>query len=109
MLLQTAVGNHDIEVGQEVYDALVPQMDFPYLAANILRKDNDEPYFEAYTTTNIDGLKIAFIGMITPQVPQWLPEILWKDMYFEDIPTSSEKWIKIIEEKESPEGFFTLV
>ena len=99
----TAVGNHDIEVGQEVYDALVPQMDFPYLAANILRKDNNEPYFEAYTTTNIDGLKIAFIGMITPQVPQWLPEVLWKDMYFEDIPTSSEKWIKIIEEKESPD------
>ena len=101
--ITTAVGNHDIEVGQEIYDDLVTQMNFPYLAANALRKDNDEPYFEAYTTTNIEGLKIAFIGMVTPQIPQWLPEVLWKDMYFEDIATSSEKWIKIIKEKESPD------
>ncbi len=98
------VGNHDIEVGQDVYDKLVKEMEFPYLAANALRKDDtNKTYFEPYTIINRNGFKIAVIGMITPGVPGWLPEVLWKDMYFEDIVESSEKWIKIVQEKEAPD------
>lgn len=98
------VGNHDIEVGQQVYDKLVDEMEFPYLAANAVRReDTSKTYFEPYTIINRNGFKIAVIGMITPGVPKWLPEVLWKDMYFEDIVESSEKWIKIVKEKENPD------
>ena len=98
------VGNHDIEVGQNVYDKLTKEMEFPYLAANALRKDDtNKTYFEPYTIINRNGFKIAVIGMITPGVPEWLPEVLWKEMYFEDIVESSKKWIKIVEEKETPD------
>ena len=98
------VGNHDIEVGQNVYDKLTKEMEFPYLAANALRKDDtNKTYFEPYTIINRNGFKIAVIGMITPGVPEWLPEVLWKEMYFEDIVESSKKWIKIVQEKETPD------
>ena len=98
------VGNHDIEVGQDVYDKLTKEMEFPYLAANALRKDDtNKTYFEPYTIINRNGFKIAVIGMVTPRISDWLPEVLWKEMYFEDIVESSKKWIKIVQEKETPD------
>ena len=98
-----AVGNHDIETGPQIYNKLVKQMRFPYLAANVLRTDNQQPYFQPYAVKNIHGFKVAFIGMVETAIPHQLPEGLWKDMYFEDIAESSKKWIAVIKEKEQPD------
>lgn len=97
------VGNHDIEAGHGVYDSYREALDFPLLAANAIDSISGEPYFKPYTIIERQGIKIAVLGLITPSIPNWLPESLWSGIYFEDMVESARKWMKIIKEKENPE------
>ncbi len=96
------IGNHDIEAGPLVYDKLVKDFNFPWLAANAIDTNTGEPYFEPYTIINKDGFKIAVFGLITPGIPKWLPEKLWSGMEFEDMIVTAKKWIPLILETEEP-------
>ncbi|MBL4559630.1 MAG: bifunctional metallophosphatase/5'-nucleotidase [Labilibaculum sp.] len=97
------VGNHDIEPGHEVYDKLVKEYQFPWMAANAVRNSDGNPYFEPYTVINKKGVKIVVLGLITPAIPKWLPEKIWSGMHFEPMLESAQKWVKIIQEKENPD------
>lgn len=97
------VGNHDIEPGHEVYDKLVKESDFPWLAANAINIKTKKPYFNPYKIFYKKGVKIAVLGLTTPSIPFWLPENLWKGIEFEDMIISAKKWIKIIKKKEKPD------
>lgn len=97
------IGNHDIEAGHPVYDKLVDEFEFPWLAANAVNKETGEPYFQPYTIIEKDGIKIAVLGLITPHIPHWLPEKIWEGMYFEDMIESAQKWVDVIIEKEDPD------
>lgn len=94
------VGNHDVETGHAVYDRWVKDCQFPLLGANAVRTDNQAPYWKPYTLIERQGLRIAVMGMITPGVPNWLPNDLWRGMTFEDIKTTASHWIKVVREKE---------
>lgn len=98
-----AVGNHDIETGHSVYDRFNKLINFPWLAANAVNKNSGEPYFKSYTIIEKNGIKIAVLGLITPHIPNWLPEKIWKGIEWEDMIESAKKWIKIITEKENPD------
>jgi 2',3'-cyclic-nucleotide 2'-phosphodiesterase/3'-nucleotidase len=97
------VGNHDIEAGHSVYDKFKKEIDFPWLAANAINIKTNDPYFKPYTIIERKGIKVAMLGLITPSIPDWLPEILWKGMSFEDMIESAKKWVPIIKEKEKPD------
>ena len=96
-----SIGNHDIETGHAVYDRWKKELKAPILAANIIDKKTNKAYFKPYTTFNRGGLKIAVLGLITPAIPAWLPENLWSGLFFESMESTAEKWIKIIQERES--------
>lgn len=97
------IGNHDIETGHDVYDKFRQEIKFPWLAANVINTETNEPYFEPYTIIERRGVRIAVLGLTTPGVPNWLPQKLWSGMHFEDMIESAEKWVKIIKEKEKPD------
>jgi 2',3'-cyclic-nucleotide 2'-phosphodiesterase/3'-nucleotidase len=97
------VGNHDIETSHDVYDKFRREINFPWLAANAINTETDQPYFKPYTMIKRGGIKIAVLGLITPSVPSWLPEFLWKGIEFEDMIESAEYWVPIIEEREKPD------
>ena len=97
------VGNHDIETGHDVYDKFNNEINFPWLAANAINTTTNEPYFKPYTTIERDGVKIAVLGMITPAIPQWLPEKIWSGMRFDDMIETAKKWVKKIRETEQPD------
>ena len=97
------VGNHDIETGHAVYDRFWKQIQFPWLAANAVNTETNEPYFTPYKIFEKEGVKIAVLGLITPAIPTWLPEILWNGMGFDDMIESAERWVEIIKEKENPD------
>lgn len=97
------VGNHDIEAGHAVYDRLNKSFTFPWMAANITFECTDTPYFTPYTIIKRKGIKIAVLGLCTPGVPNWLPQILWKGMQFDDMIKSAQKWIPVIKQKEKPD------
>ncbi len=97
------IGNHDIEAGHPVYDKLNKEFKFPWLAANAINKKTGEPYFKPYVILNRKGLKIAVLGLITPAIPNWLPEKIWEGIEFEDMVVTSRKWIEVIKKDENPD------
>jgi len=98
-----AVGNHDIEAGHDVYDKLVKEFKFPWLAANAINTKTGKSYFKPYTIIKRQGVKIAVLGMITPWVPNWLPENLWTGIEFQDMVECAQYWVPYIQKKEKPD------
>lgn len=96
------IGNHDIEAGHGVYDKLVNEFDFPWMAANAIDKSSGLPYFKPYTIIEKQGIKIAILGLITPAIPKWLPEKIWQGIEFEDMLASAKKWVEVIKKDENP-------
>ncbi len=97
------IGNHDIEAGHPVYDKLVDEFSFPWLAANALDKTSGDPYFEPYAVLNRHGIKIAVLGLITPGIPRWLPENLWEGLEFAGMVETAKYWVREIIENEKPD------
>ncbi len=97
------VGNHDIETGHDVYDKFDKELNFPWLAANAINTETNQSYFKPYTTIEKGGVKIAILGLITPAIPQWLPEKIWSGMRFDDMIETAQKWVKKIRETEQPD------
>ncbi len=98
-----ALGNHDVETGHAVYDRWMGQLNFPVLGANVIDTRTGQPYVQPYTIVKREGVKIAVLGMITPGVPNWLPETLWSGLHFDDILTTARKWVPVIMRKEKPD------
>lgn len=97
------MGNHDVETGRPVFERWAADCHFPILGANIIDTATGEPYFKPYEVIERDGAKIVILGMITPAIPVWLSENLWKGLRFDDMEDTARKWMKIIREKENPD------
>lgn len=89
-------GNHDVETGHEVYDKWIKDLQCPVLGANVINTSTGKPYTLPYTIIDRDGIKIAVLGILTPAIPNWLYENLWKGMRFEEIITSVRHWVKVL-------------
>ncbi len=91
-----SVGNHDIEAGHPVYDRVRSEYNFPMLAANAVDINTGEPYFKPFTVIKKKGLKVVVFGLITPSVPRWLPESLYKGIRFENMVSTARRWMPAI-------------
>lgn len=97
------VGNHDIEPGEAVYDRVQRDFDFPWLAANAIDTRTGKPFFKPYTILERQGVKIAVLGMITPNIHAWLPKYLWENIEFQDMTECARQWVPYIREQEKPD------
>ena len=97
------MGNHDVETGRRVFDRWISECNFPVLGANIIDTATGETHLKPYKVMERDGVKIVVLGMITPAIPAWLSENLWKGLRFDDMEQTAKKWMKIIREKEKPD------
>ena len=110
------VGNHDIEPGHKVYDKWIREVRCPLLGANIVvpgASGRTRPFrtygdIQPYSVHYIEGVKIVVIGMLTPAIPNWLNESIWKGMEFEEMVSCAKKWMKYIQENEQPDLVFGL-
>ena len=57
-------GNHEFEYGTDRFLELTQKAEFPYVSCNFTKED--EPVFEPYRIVEISGMKIAFVGVTTP-------------------------------------------
>ncbi|MBI4643848.1 MAG: 5'-nucleotidase C-terminal domain-containing protein [Deltaproteobacteria bacterium] len=61
------VGNHEFDFGQDVLKKRIAEARFPVLGANVEGfKDGLKPY----VIKEIQGMKVAIIGVVTPDTPQ---------------------------------------
>ena len=97
------IGNHDVETGHAVYDKWTRELNCPLLGANVIDTKTGEPYFKPYTIIERDGMKIAVMGMLTPAIPNWLNEELWKGMRFEEMVSCAKKWMRHLKQTEHPD------
>lgn len=65
------LGNHEFNFGVDTLKSILEQVDMPVLAANI--KNADGSYFTGagYTIVERGGVKLAIIGVTTPNIPRW--------------------------------------
>ena len=57
-------GNHEFDYGMERFMELVEMADFPYISCNFNKAG--KLIFDPYIIKDIDGTKIAFVGITTP-------------------------------------------
>ena len=58
-------GNHEFDYTADHFIELTKEADFPYICCNLTR--NGEQIFEPYRIIEAGGMKIAFVGVDTPQ------------------------------------------
>ena len=65
------LGNHEFNFGVDKLQSIIDQANMPVLAANI--KNADGSYFTGagYTIVERGGVKVAIIGVDTPNIPRW--------------------------------------
>ena len=71
-------GNHEFDYGMQTFLDLAEKAEFPYISCNFTYKD--ELVFEPYVILEAAGLKIAFVGVSTPEtITSSTPSIFMDD------------------------------
>lgn len=94
--LCATLGNHDVETGHAVYDKWMDECGFAVLGANVYKRLEQRPYLTSYIQEEVDGVRIAVLGLITPTIPQWLPEYLWANLDFKDATETAKRIVPIM-------------
>ena len=106
------VGNHDLEATPSVYHRWQNDMATPLLAANIVHSDGPlkgKPYYSPYSVHMVDGVKVAVLGLITPSVPEWIPQSSYEGMTFASPIATAHVWISAIQEHVHPDLLIVLM
>jgi len=91
------IGNHEFNWGIPVMKKIIGQADFPVLGANILDQDGNYVTGNGWTIIERDGVRLAVIGVCTPNIPIWDGEKEGvKDTTFTDPDESVKKAIEEI-------------
>ena len=64
------LGNHEFDYGMEGAMAAIEAADFPYVSCNFYHEENGvagDPVLDAYQVFDVDGVKVAFVGVTTPE------------------------------------------
>ncbi|SDL63787.1 5'-nucleotidase [Corynebacterium mycetoides] len=81
----SAVGNHEFDKGQaDLTERVVREADWTYLAANADGLEKNEGEIEDYRIMELGGVKVAFIGSVTDDMPDLVSPsgiegITWQD------------------------------
>lgn len=78
-----AVGNHEFDNPLNVLDMQRQLADFPFLSANIYKADGTR-YFDAYKVFEVNGVRIAVVGLTTEDTakignPEFISELTFTD------------------------------
>ena len=66
----SVLGNHEFDQGAaDMDDRVIPMSDFPWIGANIRDAETGEHLYDPYYIQEVDGVRVAFIGLITEDMP----------------------------------------
>lgn len=100
----SAVGNHEFDWGFDKIADWSKEGDFTYLAANICEDGKPVSWAQPYKIYDIDGKKIAFIGLAHPDTPTLTKAANTKGLTFEDPIAVANEWVKFLNDGKAEEG-----
>lgn len=103
------VGNHDLEAGHPVYDRMDEELDCPYLAANAVRTDDGQAYFDRYTVIERAGLRVAVIGFTNPNVKSWISKDKYEGLDFVPVDSLAASLVSEVRRREKPDAVILAV
>ena len=105
-----AIGNHDIEMGEQAWGSFARTCNAPLLAANMEGPPDSplRPYTIVECGSAEDPIRIAIIGMITEALSYWVPKNNWKGYKCRPILSCLGRWIEEIKAKEHPHAIVGL-
>ncbi len=65
------VGNHEFNFGLDYLDRSIAGIQSNVVVGNIYDTATNTRKYDAYTIMEVAGVKIALIGMVTPNIPRW--------------------------------------
>ncbi len=105
-----AVGNHEFDNPNSVMDKQRDWSQFPWLSANIYRQVDGEwqRYFEPYKLFEVQGLKLAVVGLTTEHTAEiGNPEFV-QNLKFTSPQTEAKAILAELEQKHKPDLVFGL-
>ncbi|WP_410981916.1 bifunctional metallophosphatase/5'-nucleotidase [Bacillus cereus] len=104
------IGNHEFDKGPTVLQQLIngelttqknsfSGSSFPYVCANVLDSSTKQPLFSPYTIKWIDGIPIAFIGIVTKDTPFLTMHTNMSSIFFLDEASSINFYVQQLQKK----------
>jgi SpoVK/Ycf46/Vps4 family AAA+-type ATPase len=106
-----AIGNHEFDWGVDVLGEMLGRMEAPALAANLLAGPEAPEAFRKvlpYVIREVDGLKVAIVGLTTPNIPNWFRDVAAHDLSVVDSRRALERTLPLVR-KERPHILILLV
>ncbi|MSU00219.1 5'-nucleotidase C-terminal domain-containing protein [Tissierella pigra] len=95
----SAIGNHEFDYNTERLLELKEKAEFPFLGANIVKKDGSKSDFEEYTIKELEGLKIGIFGLATEETVYKANPTFFKDIKFESPIEVAEKMVQKLQDE----------
>ena len=94
------VGNHEYNFGLQVLEKARREAEFPWLSANTYFTGQDGVVaYEPYIIKEMQGLKVAVLGLTTPGIPNWEDPANYAGLEFHDPVLEAAKWVKTLREQ----------
>ena len=106
-----ALGNHEFDWGVDTLGGLLGQMQATPLAANLLAGPEAPEVFQKiqpYTIKEMDGIKVAIVGLTTPNIPNWFRDVAAHDLRVVDSRRALEAALPLVR-REQPQVLILLV
>ncbi|QUI23903.1 5'-nucleotidase C-terminal domain-containing protein [Vallitalea pronyensis] len=94
-----ALGNHEFNFEKSLIDRNIAAFNGTVLSANIYKEGTDERYVDGWKVFDVNGVRVAVIGMIPPNVPVWEASAPshFQGLAFTDVAEETAKAIKELE------------
>ncbi|MFS0907514.1 bifunctional UDP-sugar hydrolase/5'-nucleotidase [Priestia aryabhattai] len=104
------LGNHEFDEGVDelkrmIYGGYHPKTgdfegaNFPYICANVVNKENNQPILPPYVIKKVKGVPIGFIGVVTTETPRAVLPSGVSSVRFLDEAASINKYVKELKKK----------
>lgn len=106
-----AIGNHEFDWGVEALGEMLGRMDAVPLAANLLAGEGAPAAFRRvlpFAVQEIDGVKVAVVGLTTPNIPNWFRGVRENGVRIVDSRRALENTLPLVR-KERPQILILLV
>jgi 5'-nucleotidase len=92
------LGNHEFDDGGNELTRLLSRVHIPYVSANVVDKQ-DRLDLPPYRIVERDGVRIGFIGVVTPTAPRYLLPRFARRFRFLDISDSVNHWVPALQRR----------